>query len=99
MTERPNHVSRRTAVKTISGAVAAIGFTGQAAATSGYLVEVNVGYDTDEAREAVLEAAETVINEYPFDAMTVEMSVWDAIRLSNRDDIRYVERNREIQVA
>ena len=99
MSEKPNHMNRRTAVKTISGAIAAIGLTGQASATTGYLVEVNVGYDTEEAREAVLEAAETVINEYPFDAMSVEMAVWDAIRLSKRDDIRYVERNRQYQVA
>jgi hypothetical protein len=61
------------------------------------LVEVNVGYDGGNAREAVLDAAAEVVRELEsLRVLTVRLPRRSANALAERGDVRYVESNGEM---
>ena len=89
----PDH-SRRTLLKSLSGAAGVGAVSGlSSASASGNTVEVNVGYRNKAGRNAAEQAATAVIRRFNFDALTIEVNANAIDGLRNRPDIRYVERN------
>jgi subtilisin len=88
-----NGVSRRTALKTTGGSIAAMTLSGLASAEVGDLVRLNVGYGAADGRKAALDAAAEVVREFDFDALTVNVPEQAVEGLSNRTDVRYVEQD------
>ena len=72
-------------------AIAATGAAGIAGASG--TVEVNVGYGAESGRAAAVEAADEVVREFAFDALTVSVAERAVAGLRNRPDVRYVELN------
>lgn len=61
---------------------------------SGGTVEVNVGFDGESARNAALDAAVEVVREMDsIGVVTVRISRVAADALADREDVRYVESN------
>jgi subtilisin len=58
---------------------------------------VNVGYDSQRGRRAAKNEAERVYYEFAFDALTIEVDEEGEERLRRRGDIRYVERDEEME--
>ena len=96
MQPNDNNVSRRNVLKATGGAAAALGVTGLASAKPSETVEVNVGYGAESGLHAARAAADTVVREFNFDALTVQLPKAAADQLSARGDIRYVELNGEM---
>ncbi|NEU57280.1 S8 family serine peptidase [Halorussus sp. MSC15.2] len=86
-------LTRRTVLKTTGGSLFAIGSGGLAAADPGDGVRVNVGFESESGRRAAREAADEVVRDYAFDAATLRLPKRTATALSQRSDVRYVERD------
>jgi subtilisin len=86
-------MSRRNVLKTTGGAAAAFGAAGLAGAKPGDKVEVNLGYGAESGRQAALSRADSVVRDFNFDAMTLELPAQAADALASRADVRYVEHN------
>jgi subtilisin len=93
MREKSNPVSRRQLLQTIGGTTALAGFGGLAAARPSDTVEVNVGFDHDGGRRASVAAADDVVREFGFDAITIRVPKRALSGLRQRPDVRYVEEN------
>ena len=83
MSEVTNGVTRRNALKT-AGIAGALGAAGLASADSGATVQVNVGYSDPSGKRAALDAAQTVVREFAFDAVTIEVAPAAAEPLGRR---------------
>lgn len=92
MLDRTTGRTRRTVLKTAGSALAGLGLAGAASAT-GETVEVNVGYSAPSGERAARAEAESVVREFNFDALTIEVSENSIGGLRRRPDVRYVERN------
>jgi subtilisin len=86
-------VSRRNVLRTTGGAAAAFGVAGLSSAKPGDTVRVNVGYGAESGRQAALSKADTVVREFNFDAMTLDLPAQAADALASRADVRYVEQD------
>jgi subtilisin len=93
MSRKSSGVSRRTALKTTGGSLAAVAASGFASAEEGDLVRINVGYSAGDGRKAALDAASDVIREFPFDVLTVRAPESAVETLDNRRGVRYVEQD------
>ena len=89
-------VSRRTALRLLGVGTATAGLA-TATGSGTESVRVNVGYANEAGREQTLEAASTVVREFPFDAVTVETTETEASELADDPDIRYVETDEQMQ--
>jgi len=90
-------VSRRTVLKTTGGSLLALGTTGLASADPDDLVRVNVGFKSDRGRRAALDAADEVVRQFNFDALTIRVPRQAATALADRPGVRYVETNGQMQ--
>jgi subtilisin len=88
--------TRRKALELTGTSLAAIGGVGHVAARDG-TVRANVGYDAESGRQAALAAADEVIYEFGFDALTLRLPEAAMDSLAGRPGIRYVERDREVR--
>jgi subtilisin len=93
MRENSNPVSRRQLLQTIGGTTAIASFGGLAAARPSDTVEVNIGFDHDGGRRASVAAADDVVREFGFDAITIQVPKRALSGLRQRSDVRYVEEN------
>ncbi|PSP54573.1 peptidase S8 [Halobacteriales archaeon QS_1_67_19] len=93
MQEENNRVSRRNVLRATGAAAAAFGATGIAAAASSETIEANVGFAAESGREVALDAADEVVREFNFDAVTVRAPKQVLSALESRSDVRYVEFN------
>jgi subtilisin len=85
---------RRDVLRATSGAVAATGLVGVASAREGNeTIEINVRFDGPAGRSAARSAANSVIQEFNFDAITIRASPKAAKGLENNPNVRYVEEN------
>ncbi|MFC4356674.1 S8 family serine peptidase [Halobium salinum] len=66
---------------------------GVATAKEGETVELNVGFSGSAGRSAARSAADSVIREFAFDAITIRASPKAAKGLENNPNVRYVEEN------
>ncbi|WP_227134903.1 S8 family peptidase [Halorubellus salinus] len=96
MSGKDKHTSRRDVLKTATGALAATGIVGMAEARPVDKVEVNVGFDDVRGKAAVERKADSVVREFNFDAMTVQLPKKAADALQRNPSIRYVEENGEM---
>jgi len=85
--------TRRDVLRLTGGALAGVGLTGLASASEGDTVEVNVGYSAASGKRAATAEAASVVREFNFDALTVRVNENAIEGLSQRPDVRYVERN------
>jgi len=85
--------TRRDVLKLTGTALAGVGLTGLASASGGDTVEVNVGYSAASGKRAAKAEAADVVREFNFDALTVRVNENAIGGLSQRPDVRYVERN------
>ena len=90
MLENAESLHRRTVLRTVGGAVAATGLAGMASGSTGP-GRYNVGYENAAAKRAAVDAADEVVHEFAFDAVTVVADATAASELESRDDVRYVE--------
>ncbi|WP_276247891.1 S8 family peptidase [Haladaptatus sp. YSMS36] len=98
MTELSETVTRRNALKLLGSTAAAAGLTGVAAGDlTGDSMRVNVGYDTETAKQAALDLADTVHWEFAWDALTITMPTAGLDSLQGVAGIRYVERDTEVE--
>lgn len=88
-----NGSTRRDALKAVGAAAGAATLSGVASAKGDQQVEVNVGWDDDHGRSKARAAADEVIREFAFDAMTATMPAQAAEALRNNPHVRYVEEN------
>ncbi|MFH5798716.1 S8 family peptidase [Haladaptatus sp. CMAA 1911] len=86
-------VSRRNVLKATGGATAGLAISGLASAAPTDKVEVNVGFSSERGRAMARDAAEDVIREFEFDAMTMRVRKRAATALEKNPNIRYVEEN------
>ena len=86
-------VNRRNVLKSTGSAIAVTATTGLASADPGDVVEVNVGFDAQSGRDAAVQAADSVVREFNFDALTIEVAKRAVDGLRKRPDVRYVEHN------
>ncbi|WP_224336434.1 S8 family peptidase [Haloprofundus halobius] len=94
MSDDTTGVTRRTVLKTTGVAVSVGGLGGLATAKGNdNLVEVNVGYRGRSGRRAAENAASSVVRQFNFDAMTIEVDENAVKGLEQRGDVRYVEAN------
>ena len=93
MRDNSKQVSRRTVLKAAGASVATIAAGGLAAADPGDTVQVNVGFASDSGRRAALDAADDVVHEFAFDAVTIRAAKRAVTGLESRGDVRYVERD------
>lgn len=91
MPEKYSSVSRRTALKVTGGSVAAITASGLGSTASGDALRVNVGVENDSGRAAAVEAASDVVNEFKFDALTLNVPEQAVSALESNPNVRYVE--------
>ena len=93
-------LSRRTVLRGTASALAGAGVVGAASAApegEDDRVRANVGYAAPGGRATAREAAAEVVREFAFDALTVEIDEAAAGALRDRSDVRYVERDREME--
>lgn len=83
--------TRRDFLSLGGSAVAAAGLTGVAAGRESDQVRVNVGYSARSGRRAAHSAADDVVHEFGFDALTLLTSPAEARRLATRGGVEYVE--------
>jgi subtilisin len=93
MLENNAGVSRRDVLKATAGSLATVSATGLAAAKPEDTVEVNVGFTSDRGRTAALDAADDVVREFNFDAVTIRAQKRAIDGLASRPGVRYVEEN------
>ncbi|WP_439026151.1 S8 family peptidase [Haloarchaeobius sp. DT45] len=93
MSDKDTQPSRRTILQATTGALATAGIVGLGSAKPGDKVEVNVGFDGPSGRSAALSAADDVVREFNFDAMTIRLAKKAADALTRNPNIRYVEEN------
>jgi subtilisin len=93
MLRQTDTVSRRDVLKATAGSFAALSTTGLAAAKPDDTVEVNVGFNSERGRSAALDAAEEVLREFEFDAVTIRGRKETVTGLESNPTIRYVEEN------
>ncbi|SIR08866.1 subtilisin [Haladaptatus litoreus] len=86
-------VSRRNVLKATGGAAAAISVTGFANAKPDDLVEVNVGVKDASGRAMARNAADDVVREFDFNALTIRVPKKAATALQKNSSVRYVEEN------
>jgi subtilisin len=96
MRENSHPVSRRQLLQTIGGTTALAGFGGLASAQPDDIVEVNIGFDHDDGRQAAVSAADDVVREFGFDAVTIRVPKRALSGLQQRPDVRYVEENNDM---
>ena len=104
MPSDPDRPTRRTVLQLTAGA-AGLGTVGLAAgdrgnsgnSENGDRVRVNVGYARPSGRRAARRRADEEHYHFAFDVLTIETSRRAAEELSNRNDIRFVERDAEMQ--
>ncbi|WP_227354635.1 S8 family peptidase [Haladaptatus salinisoli] len=84
-------VSRRSVLKTTSGAAGGLAVTGFANAKPDDFVRINVGYQGNGGRKAALNAASAVRRDFSFDALSLEVPKRAVAALERRPDVRYVE--------
>ena len=97
----------RRAVLQLTAGAAGLGAAGLAAGDRGDSgnsensdrVRVNVGYARPSGRRAARRRADEEHYHFAFDVLTIETSRRAAEELSNRDDIRFVERDAEMQAV
>jgi subtilisin len=89
--------TRRTVLQSTGGALAALSASGFASAATGDTVRVNVGYSAESGRQAALAAADDVVHDFEFDALTLELQPRAMDALSGRSDVRYVERDGTVE--
>ncbi|MFB6127022.1 MAG: S8 family serine peptidase [Halolamina sp.] len=89
-------LDRRDALKTIGTAAAGTTLAGVASAKT---TRISVGYAADSGKRAAVEAAESVVYDFAFDAVTVLASATALAGLEDRDDVRYVEEEFELEVV
>jgi subtilisin len=92
-----NGSTRRDALKAVGAAAGVSTLSGLASAKGDQQVEVNVGWDDDHGRSKAQAAADEVIREFAFDAMTARMSATAAEALGDHPHVRYVEENGTMQ--
>jgi subtilisin len=80
-------------LKGVGASVATAAASGLAAAKPDDTVEVNVGFRAESGRKAALDAAEDVVRQFNFDAVTIRAAKRAVDALENREDVRYVEQN------
>jgi subtilisin len=97
MYDETNGVSRRNVLQIAGAAVSTAAVSGLAAAASGDTVEVNVGFSAESGRTAALDAADEVVREFNFDAVTIRGQKAPITALEQRSDVRYVEVNGQLQ--
>jgi subtilisin len=92
-------LSRRTVLRTTGGALAGTGLVATASATpdDNDRIRANVGYAAPGGRAAARDAASAVVWEFAFDALTVDIDEERTAALRDRSDIRYVERDVEME--
>ncbi|WP_435349298.1 S8 family serine peptidase [Haloarchaeobius sp. HRN-SO-5] len=93
MSGKDTHPTRRKVLKATSGALAMTGIAGLSSAKPGDIVELNVGFDGQAGRSAALSAADSVVREFAFDAVTIRATAQAAEGLANNPNVRYVEEN------
>ena len=91
MFDKNKGFSRRSVIKTAGASVATMASGGLAAASPGDTVRVNVGFSADSGRAAALDAADEVVHDFSFDAVTIRAQKKAISGLENRADVRYVE--------
>ncbi len=92
MSDQPSGPTRRRVLEAVGGSLVASGATGLATATPGdRLVRANIGYSRGDGRQAALDAAEAVVHDFAFDAVTLRVSREAMAGLARRPDVRYVE--------
>ena len=91
MFKKDNDVSRRSVLKTAGASVATVAAGGLAAASGDDVVQVNVGFSANSGRKAALDAADEVVHDFAFDAVTIRGQKAPITALEQRADIRYVE--------
>ena len=90
-------ISRRATLGLLGGAGAAA-TTGLASAADGDgRQRYNVGYDRPGGARAARNRANSVVHEFAFDALTIEVDGNAAWGLRRRSDVRYVERDGEME--
>ncbi|WP_435332490.1 S8 family peptidase [Haloarchaeobius sp. TZWWS8] len=91
--------SRRQLLKATGGALAAGGLTGLASAgATDETVQVNVGFSNTRGKQAAEAAAKSIVWEFAFDAMTIEVATAAVDGLQEAAGIRYVEPDEEMEV-
>jgi subtilisin len=96
MVDQNTGISRRKLLRTTAGAAAVSGLAGVASADEG-TVRVNVGYDSPAGRRAARNAADEVVWEFSFDALTIEAPSAAVDGLWSERGVRYVERDFEME--
>ncbi|WP_435358073.1 S8 family peptidase [Haloarchaeobius sp. DFWS5] len=91
-----NNHTRRTLLKTTTGALVGAGTTGLASAAPTDKVEVNVGFSGARAKSTVRGQADEVVREFGFDAMTIRVPKKALKGLEKNPNVRYVEENGEM---
>jgi len=94
-----NDVSRRTALGLVGGGLASGLVVGAASGEedNSDTVRVNVGYRSRGGRRAAAHRAETVFYDHPTDVLTVRANRNAVGALRNRTDVRFVERDVELE--
>ena len=97
-----NGVSRRDALRTIGSGAVGLSAMGVAAGSEGSgqdddRVTVTVGYARPSGERAARARAETIVYDFSFDALTVEVAEQAVDALRRRGDVRYVERDLEYE--
>ena len=86
-----HNITRRGVLRSTAVGVAATGLGGIAGANDP--LELNVGFDGPAGRQAALDAADEVVREFGFDAVTIRASREAIGGLENNPNVRYVEEN------
>ncbi|MFC6837251.1 S8 family peptidase [Halomarina ordinaria] len=92
---------RRNFLKTVGalGGATALGVGGRALVDArDEFVEVNVGYAEESGLDAALSAADDVVREFDFDALTLRLPADVVGWLASRSDVRYVEGNGQLRL-
>jgi subtilisin len=97
MFDKNNGVSRRSVLKTAGASVATMAAGGLAAASGDDVVRVNIGFSAESGRKAAIDAADEVVHDFNFDAVTIRAEKQAITGLDQRADIRYLEEDGQVQ--
>lgn len=89
--------ARRDFLGLAGSAVATAGLTGVAAGSEPDRVRVNVGYSAQSGRRAARSAADEIVHEFGFDALTLLTTPTEARRLAARGGVEYVESDPRVE--
>ena len=84
-------LTRRSVLRGAAAGLTATGLAGIASADD--TVELNVGFDGSPGKQAAADAADDVVREFNFDAMTIRAPRSAIEGLENNPNVRYVEEN------